>query len=315
MSRGLIEAVRTQRARFAVLPGCLLGAVILWSYAPTLATLAARWTHDPRYSHGVIVPIFAAYLLWDRWPMLVPTAEGGGWWGAAWLAAGAVIRLFGAIVFLEWVDAVSLLPTLIGLFVFVAGRSAVRWSWPAVAFLVFMIPLPYHVEWALGEPLQRLATLASTYALQTFGLPAVALGNIIQIDDTRIGVVEACNGLGMLYMFAAFAVAAVLVVRRPMLDRVLVLLSAIPIAVLANIVRITVTGLLHATAGGKVADIVYHDLAGWLMMPLALGLFWLELRLLAALFLEPPTVDVTPASLRGQLPGIGPRPAGSIHGR
>jgi exosortase len=157
---------------------------------------------------------------------------------------------------------------------------------PSIAYLFFMIPLPYRVEMALGYPLQRIATLASNYALQTMGLPAVAEGHIILLGDARIGVVEACNGLGMLFTFFAFAVAAVLVLRRGLLDKTLLVLSAIPIALVANVTRITMTGLLHETVGGQVADAVYHDLAGWLMMPLALAALWGELFLLSHLFIE-----------------------------
>jgi exosortase len=139
---------------------------------------------------------------------------------------------------------------------------------------------------ALGYPLQRVATLASNYALQTLGLPAAAEGNVIHIDKVTIGVVEACNGLGMLFTFIAFAVGTALIVRRHTLDKVLIILSAVPIALAANVTRITVTGLLHVTAGSELAEHVYHDLAGWLMMPLAVGSLWLELLIISHLFLE-----------------------------
>src|SRR5262249_35685267 len=151
-----------------------------------------------------------------------------------------------------------------------------RWSWPAIAFLVFMLPLPFRVEVALSHPLQRVATYLSTYALQTLGFAAVSEGNIIILDNVRIGVVEACNGLGMLVTFVAMTTATVLIVRRSWIETVLILLSAIPIALLANVLRITTTGILHAEVGGQIGDIVFHDLAGWLMMPIALCLLWLE---------------------------------------
>jgi exosortase len=158
----------------------------------------------------------------------------------------------------------------------------------------------------MGYPLQRIATLASTYALQTMGLPAVAEGNVILIDEARIGVVEACNGLGMLFMFFAFATAATFVIRRPAADKAVILLSAIPIALAANVARITLTGLLHVTAGGEVADVVYHDLAGWLMMPLALATLWAESGLLSRLLIEPAPAGALPM---GAIYGAGVVPA------
>jgi exosortase/archaeosortase family protein len=100
-------------------------------------------------------------------------------------------------------------------------------------------------------------------------------------------VAEACNGLGMLMMFLAYSTAAALVVRRPLLDRALVVLSAAPIALAANVTRIVATGVLEVTAGKGIAGVVYHDLAGWLMMPLALVTLWVEFRLLSLLLIEP----------------------------
>src|SRR5205085_9966266 len=102
----------------------------------------------------------------------------------------------------------------------------------------------------------------------------------------------ACNGLGMLMTFVAMTVGTVLVVRRPVVETVLIVLSAIPIALVANVTRITVTGILHVEVGGEIADYVFHDLAGWFMMPLALGLVWAELRLLGLLLLEPETEEL-----------------------
>ena len=119
--------------------------------------------------------------------------------------------------------------------------------------------------------------------MQTLGLSAVSEGNIIYTDHGQIGVAEACNGLGMLYMFLAFAVGAALLVRRPAVDRALIVLSAAPIALAANVARIILTGVLHETLGQGAAHAFYHDLAGWLMMPLAVAALLAELGLLALL--------------------------------
>ena len=113
-----------------------------------------------------------------------------------------------------------------------------------------------------------MATMASTFILQTLGFMAFSEGNVIQLNEARIGVVEACSGLSMLITFIALSTGMALVVKRPLLDKIVLVLSAIPVALVANIARITLTGILHETAGGKVADHFYHDLAGWVMIPL-----------------------------------------------
>jgi exosortase len=271
-----------------ILPLVLLGGVLAWACWPTLVALVEKWSTDPRYSHGFLVPVFAAYLLWYRRDRLAAVRWEPSWVGVALLAAGAGFRLAGVAFYVDWVRDAALLPLLAGIVMLVGGRAALAWSWPAIGFLVFMIPLPYRVEWGLGSPLQRIAVNASVYGLQLLGQPAVAEGNIIRLPgDVRVNVVEACNGLGMLMLFFAFTTAAALVVRRPIVDRVLIVLGTAPIAVGANVLRIVVTGWMFVMVSGQAAQAVYHDLAGWLMMPLALGTLWFELWVLDQLFVEP----------------------------
>jgi exosortase len=289
-SRGL----RGGRLRPGLAAAVAAGAGLLWVFWPTLAEMTERWRHDPQYSHGYFVPLFALFLLWRRRAQLAPALSRPSWWGGPLLAAGLTLRLAGTYLYLPWFDAVALLPCVAGLFVLSGGRHALRWSWPAVAFLVFMLPLPYALEGSLARPLRGVATTASNYALQTLGFAAFAEGNVIRMGQVRIGVSEACSGLGMLVIFFALSTAAALLSRRPWVDRVVLFLSAVPIALVANVVRITVTGVLYKTSGSAVADLVFHDLAGWLMMPLAVALLGAELKLLAWI-LPPPAPEAAPA--------------------
>jgi exosortase len=271
----------------SVLAVAVLAACVLWAYWPTLEGMEDRWAHDPQYSHGFLVPVFAVIVLWSRRHL----APGGplhpSWWGLLVLAAGVALRLVAAYVGLGYLDGPSLLLSLAGVCLLTAGREMLRWTWPALAFLGFMLPLPYRVETALALPLRNFATSVSTYALQTLGLPAVAEGNVIVIDEMRLGVIDACSGLGMLMTFFALSTAVALVVPRSLTDRLVLVVSAVPIAILANVARITVTGVAYETVGAETANALFHDLAGWLMMPLALSLLWLELALLAAVLPNP----------------------------
>jgi exosortase len=204
------------------------------------------------------------------------------------LLFGALLRFAGAYIYFESLEALSLIVCLAGLVIFLGGGNALRWAWPALAFLIFMIPLPFRIERALALPLQRLATKASTYALQTLGLPALAEGNVIHLHEARLGIAEACNGLGMLVSFVALATAVAIVINRPVLDKVLVILSSIPIALAVNILRITCTGILYETVGAEWADLFFHDLAGYLMPLAALAFLGIELKILSCLLVAPP---------------------------
>jgi exosortase len=231
-----------------------------------------------------LVPLFAGYLLWSRRALLAGGEWSGRWWGAGVVLLGATLRMAGHAFYQPWLDAGSLLVVLAGLVAAVGGRPALRWSWPAILFLAFMIPLPHRFETLLGGSLQRIATVASTYVLQTFGVPAVAEGNVILLTETRLGVVEACSGLTMLVTFFALATGVAILARRSWLERGAVFLSAIPVAVLANVVRITLTGVLFEANRNELARTVFHDLAGWFMMPLAVSVLLGELAFLGRAF-------------------------------
>jgi exosortase len=272
-----------QRRSWLLGLACLV-LMLAWSYWPTLATMEDRWSHDPQYSHGFLVPLFAAVVLWHR-RELMPSALSPSWWGIGLLLLSVCVRLAGASRQQETLDAISLLPCLLGICQLVGGWKALAWAWPAIAFLGFMLPLPFTVESALAHPLRRVATDASTYSLQCLGYPALAEGNIIRIDEVKLGVVEACSGLGMLMTFFALSTAFAIVIQRRLPDKLLIVTSAIPIAVVANVARITATGVAHC-GWGEEAGRLLHDWAGWLMMPLALILLWLELVFLGRLLVE-----------------------------
>jgi exosortase len=281
-----------QVASLAVLALCLL-----WAFWPTLAAMVDRWSHDPQYSHGFLVPVFAAVVLWHRRD-LMPARTVTNWWGLAVLGAGAALHLAGGVFGVEALDALALLPSVAGLCLLLGGWGALRWAWPAIAFLGFMLPLPFRAEVALAHPLRRLATVCSTYCLQTLGYPALAEGNIIYIDEVKLGVVEACSGLGMLMTFFALSTAVALMLERRLADKLVIVASAVVIAVIANVTRITATGAVHCTWGPGAGQFL-HDWAGWLMMPLALGLLWLELQFLDRLFVTAAAAAPLPIDFTG----------------
>jgi exosortase len=247
--------------------------------------MAARWSREPQYSHGWLVPAFSLGLLWARRDRLDLSACRPSAWGLAWLAAGFALRFVGTRYYVDWFDAVSLLPCLAGLIVLAGGSPALRWSGPAIAFLIFMVPLPFRVEHALSLPLQRSATWTSAFAMQVLGLPALPEANLIRLGPRVIEVTAACNGLGMLVTFLALSTAVALASARRPAVRVLIVASAVPIALAANVARIVATGVLLETSGNRAAHVFFHDLAGWFMMPFALVLLAVELALIRWLFL------------------------------
>jgi exosortase len=294
--------------RWKAMAATALGLLCIWVYWPTLGVLGSTWWRDAQYSHGYLVPVFAAVLLWLRRSRLAGVEFELSWVGLIFLGFGCVFRTLASYLYFDWLDGFSLVVTIAGLFGLFGGKRVLLWAWPALAFLLFMLPLPFRIETMLSHPLQKIATTCSVYAMQTLGLPAIAEGNVIHLTRGRIGVVEACNGLSMLLVFFAMATAIVLLIRRPMLDKIALLVGAIPIAVLANVVRITTTGLAQEWIDPTFAQRFFHDWAGWFMMPLALTMFLAELWFLDRLLIEK-SEDKPLAPILGAFPAARSVPA------
>src|SRR5262249_19167097 len=142
-----------------------------------------------------------------------------------------------------------------------------------------------------------------------------AEGNVIVLGSGRVEVEQACSGLSMLMIFFALSTAMAILVRRPLADRILILVSAAPIAILANVFRITATGLAQEWFGAEAAHKIFHEWAGWMMMPLALAMLWLELGVLSLVLREKKDDSQVPLHFDGPLGGLagqsGPGPKNS----
>jgi exosortase len=289
-----------------LLVGATLTAALVWAYWTTLGDLARMWSTDPQYSHGFLVPVIGLAVLWKRRTELGGAVIQPSWYGIPLLVLALVMFLAGSYFYSPWLESISLLPAIAGACWALGGWGILRAAAPAIAFLVFMLPLPGRVDVALASPLRQIGTLASTNILQTLGFFAQAEGNVILLPDYELGIVEACSGLRMMMTFLATSAAVAVFVQRSMIQRLLILASAIPLAILCNVIRITSTAIVHETAGHEIANYVYHDLAGWLMPLMALGFLWLELLILNRLF-----VPVAAGSLRikGGIPRLANAPS------
>lgn len=284
----------TQKVPLAMLGGLVLLLVI--AYLDMFALTSAAWT-EGLYSHGWIVPMGALLLLWLRWEPIgaVPSQE--RLTGVGLLVLGLLMRLVAAYLGNIPLDRISFMPAVFGVFMLVGGFNIIRWAWPGLAFLVFMFPLPSIFERTILLKLQTLAAMCSTYVLQTLGVSAFREVNVIRIAglDTPLTVADQCSGLRMLTIFVALSVLMVFLIDRPWWDKFMILLSSIPIALVVNIVRITLIGFAYLWfPESNFAHHLTHDWAGWFMMPLALGLLWLELQILERLTIPVETTQLKP---------------------
>ncbi|MCP4193560.1 MAG: exosortase [Planctomycetaceae bacterium] len=266
--------------------GVLSGLVIL-CYLNTLIGTAVAWD-TPMYSHGYLIPLIAIGLLYYRREKFQPSTNVERWWGVGIILFATIMRVVASILVQFSIDRISFIACLIGVFVMVGGFRTLRWAGPAIAFLIFMFPLPRVLVDNILRPMQTMATISSVYALQTFGVDVYREGNRIILEHTPMNVVDQCSGLRMLTIFIAIAVAIVMISnQRPPWERILILISSVPIALLVNCIRITITGLLYnLEIGAEEVDVIFHDFAGIIMMPLALGFLLIEMQVLSRLFIE-----------------------------
>ncbi len=276
------------RPRFWLVLLPLLAGVV-WAYWVNLTTMQSKWESDPQYSHGYLVPIFAAVLLYLRRDAFHPEQWSASWWGVVLLAIGMGTKVYASYFYIEALNHFSLVIVLLGVVACLWGRRGVRWAWPGVLFLLFMLPLPHRMETAIHGPLRTVGTKSSTYFMQLVGLPAFSEGHVITIGSQQVGVAEACSGLRMLMVFFALSTAVALLISDSWPVRLGLALSAIPIALAANVLRIASTGAMYVyladsqvfgMPGTEFAHKFFHDWAGWFMIPVALLLLWLEIWIL-----------------------------------
>jgi exosortase len=242
--------------------GCLLAGVFLGAYWPTLSYLADTWNRIADYSHGWLVLPVAICFLWFRRSLRPPVQSGIHWGGLSFIICAAALRWVSARYFVEAVDGWSLVVWIAGAVWLTCGWPTLRWALPAVAFLFFMVPLPFRVETAISVPLQRIAASGSTWLLQLFGLPALREGVRILLGPDELNIAPECSGLRMFVGVLALSYAFAVLSHRPWWDKVSLLVASIPVAIIANILRITATGVLYQLSTNADVRHSLHDNAG-----------------------------------------------------
>lgn len=276
----------TSSATGLAVGGFVMIVAILWAYWPTLVEMMRQWDRQPDYSHGYLVLPIALIFLWIRRSTFPHDQLRANLWGAALLLLAGVLRVVAGRYYLLPLDGWTLPVTVAGAVWLLYGRAVLWWSLPAIVFLWFMVPIPYRAEQWLSLPLQTIATRLSTAVLVFLGQPAIAEGNVILLGDQSLFVEEACSGMRIFVGIFALAFAFVLFSRWDWWQKALVLVAAVPAAIVANVTRIVATALLTRWVSSAAGHKFGHDLAGFIMIPFAAALFWLLLIYLDRLFPE-----------------------------
>ena len=276
-----IEPDLKREPAFLISVGVLL-LLFCGAYYNTIYYLVEQW-FEPDYIYGFFVIPFSIFLLWDRRAMLKDAKIKFCAWGIPIVLVGTLMSWYALYRYRLTVDAGTIVIVLLGLVLLVGGWQIMRWAWPGVFFLFFMVSLPDYMSLGLRNLLQEICTKGSVFILNILGVSAMAEGSTIVLPDSDpLNVATACSGLRTLMLFFAACTGAALYVRRHIAIKIIMVVSAVPIAIFCNTMRITATSLVHMvdTEAGKAA----HEYAGLVMMPLAIFILWLELTLIEKLF-------------------------------
>lgn len=275
----------------------LLALLTGWAYVSTMVDLFKDWRRDDDYSAGQLVPLVALFFVWVERNRLKDCAPKPCWWaGIGLLLLAAAARMYGLLFLFESAERYSLVLAIAGLVLLVAGTQVfwrIKWI---VLFLFLMVPLPGRVHNLISGPLQRLATTGSVFLLEVFFPRVSQRGNVVMLDEnTPMAVAEACSGLRMLTAFIVVAAFVAYMVKRSRWEKVVLLCSSIPIAVVCNIIRIFATGVLMMLVSVEFGAKFFHDFAGLVMMPAAVLLIFGELWLMARLVVPDSAQQRAPA--------------------
>jgi len=252
-------------------------AVVLFAlflvYYSVIASMIADWSTNENYSHGFLVPIIFGCMIYSMRHQLKEAKVEPSAWGLIIISAGLCQFIIAKIGYEYFLQRSSLLIVLFGICLYFWGtRVASKMAIP-IGYLIFMIPVPAIIWNRVAFPMQLFSSGITEYLLQLFGIPVFRQGNILHLAVTTLEVVDACSGLRSLVSMFALSAAFAFLVNMTRLKKLLLFLSAAPIAISINILRLVVTAILARWIGGDAAQGFLHDFSGILLF--IMGLFML----------------------------------------
>lgn len=247
-----------------------MALVLAWLYSSILIHLAQQWFTDPNFSHGIFVPCFAAFVLWQDRAALSKLAAVPSNSGMALIVFGLLTLIIGTLGAELFLSRVSLLVVIAGLVVFFLGWRYLRAVLFPLTVLVLMIPIPSIVFNQITFPLQVLASKVAAAMLPLAGVPVLREGNIINLPAMPLEVAQACSGIRSLLSLTTLAIIYGYLMESRIAIRIVLALASVPIAVAANSLRIIGTGLLVQYWDPDKAEGFFHAFSGWLIFVLSL---------------------------------------------
>ena len=251
--------------------GCLICLALGWLYFEVLRRLTSDWYNDENYSHGLLVPFIAGYALWQNREGLRATPLNPRTWIGGGLVIVAVLLLWAGTVGAEmFITRISFLFAIISLVLYFGGTDWLKRMFFPLLLLLLAIPIPMLIFNRIAFPLQLIASDYAARVINLIGIPAFREGNVIELAQMKLEVVEACSGIRSLMSLATLAVTYAYFAEAKWWRRIALVISVIPIAIVTNAARVTITGIMAHYRGEEAAQGFQHAFSGWLMFIVAM---------------------------------------------
>ena len=279
----------------------IISGLIWWIFREEINGIVRQWLTNPSWSHGFLIPLFSIYFLNQSKDEILSIKEHRPSWFVGLFCLLFFLALYPInVVMLKFMYGKPLIMiAVIGSTVlFMGGWKMLKYTWLPVVYLFFAVPLPGRLYFQLTNPMRQLAAQMATVVLNLVPqLQATVQGSTIDVVykgvlmEPGLDVADACSGMRLLMAFVALGVAMAYLHWRPIWQRLVLLATTVPIAILCNIVRVTITGFIYILGNPKYAQGIYHDLLGMLMLPLAFVLYGGLAALMENLFIDEDQVE------------------------
>lgn len=264
MAPGMTHARRPVLPSRFLWQAALYAALTLGLFGSYLGYLWNTWTRVPEYAHGILLPLFSAFMLWDRRTELRARWSTPSWWAVPVVVAGGLTFLAGTLLSERLTAGLSLLLVLLGGLLALGGVGLFRAAWFPVAFLGFGIPLPDGILIAtLGDPLRDQAARWSAGLLEWLGYAVLLNGTLLHLPRITLEVAYECSGVRGLIAAVPLGAAFAYTFHRSWWQRAVLVLAAVPIGLAANVLRVVAIGIRVYDFAGVPSPAELHGPTGW----------------------------------------------------